>query len=86
MIEITPTIVIGGTIALVSLTTLAVKLTDRGDSKRAKVYKRIEKSEREAEKKYMPIPLCEERAGNFTKKLDEIGRDVKTLLTKNGLK
>jgi len=48
------------------------------------IYKRIEQERKDADDNYTSTKLCDERSGNITDKLEEIGKDVKALLTTNG--
>ncbi len=86
MIELSTGVLIGGIGTVIGITGLALKMVDRGEGKRSKIYKYIERERKDAEQKYVPTLLCDERSGNLEKKLDEIGEDVKKILTKNGLK
>lgn len=56
------------------------------DGKRKGIYKKIDVERENSDKKFVSKELCEERSGNIQKKLEEIGGDVKKLLTKNGIK
>ena len=69
---------------LVGITSVAFKIFDRGDSKRTKIYERIEQERKDADDNYTSTELCGERSGNITGKLEEIGKDVKVLLKTNG--
>ena len=85
MIEVTldTPMLIGSVTVLIGLTTLVSKMFDRGDSKRAKIYKRIEDERKDIEDRYVTAKVCDVRSGNMEKKLDEISKDVKTIL-RNG--
>ena len=78
--EISQTALTGGSIALIALVALITKFSDRNASKRAKIYETIRENEDKADKKYMPIKMCDERSKNTQRQLNDLKTGQTTIL------